>query len=279
MQAFSKVTQQEPEHGEAWNNLAALWLQQGGWREALHAAEQGVRLKRDSWQAWDNCATAAVKAGALSTCVRALGQVWSGLLQRCLVWVLGCVLAEAACAELRQADTLHDIEPLLRCVWTTRLRCWSSRTVSTLRQRRRQSCWSAWSRRRRSWRGQVTAPAQQMQQRQQRLVGRKEPQQWTTRRRESSWRLQSSCCTCLLSPTRCRAPASRRQRRRRQRQRQRPQRGAARMSRWWLRQGGCSSLLPTRRLLGRACGACWRAGTGCRGSCSAARRHGSSRCV
>lgn len=24
--AFTRVTQQEPEHGQAWNNIAALWM-------------------------------------------------------------------------------------------------------------------------------------------------------------------------------------------------------------------------------------------------------------
>lgn len=74
-QAFSKVTHQEPEHGEAWANLSALWLQEGGWREALHAAEQAVKLKRESWQTWDNYALAASKAGAPTACVRGLAEV------------------------------------------------------------------------------------------------------------------------------------------------------------------------------------------------------------
>lgn len=69
------MTQLEYDHGEAWTNLAALWLQEGGWSEALHASEQAVKYKRESWQTWDNYATAAVKAGAMLPAVRALGQV------------------------------------------------------------------------------------------------------------------------------------------------------------------------------------------------------------
>jgi tetratricopeptide (TPR) repeat protein len=69
------VTHLEPDNGEAWTNLAALWLQQGGWKEALQASEQAVKYKRDSWQTWDNYATAAAKAGVMSGCVRALTQV------------------------------------------------------------------------------------------------------------------------------------------------------------------------------------------------------------
>ncbi len=69
------MTHQEPEHGEAWANLSALWLQEGGWREALHAAEQAVKLKRDSWQTWDNYALAAAQAQAATSCVRGLAEV------------------------------------------------------------------------------------------------------------------------------------------------------------------------------------------------------------
>lgn len=76
------MTHQEPEHFEAWANLCALWLQEGGWREALQAAEQTVKLKRDSWQIWDNYALAAAKAEAPTACVRGLAEVsghrWGG---------------------------------------------------------------------------------------------------------------------------------------------------------------------------------------------------------
>jgi tetratricopeptide (TPR) repeat protein len=77
-QAFSKVVHLEPDNGEAWNNLAALWLKQQGWREALHAAEQAVKCNRESWQTWDNYATAATRAGVLPAAVRALSKVRGG---------------------------------------------------------------------------------------------------------------------------------------------------------------------------------------------------------
>lgn len=100
LQAFSKVTHQEPEHGEAWANLSALWLQEGGWREALHAAEQAVKLKRDSWQTWDNYALAAAQAQAPTSCVRGLAEVR--------------LLAAAACctavASLRILQSLHLLQ-------------------------------------------------------------------------------------------------------------------------------------------------------------------------
>jgi tetratricopeptide (TPR) repeat protein len=112
------VTHQEPEHGEAWANLSALWLQEGGWREALHAAEQAVKLKRDSWQTWDNYALAASKADAPIACVRGLAEVcrrrlgaaWSSQAWSSLaVWL---VCKDPCCcgrAELAPLDRpLHD---------------------------------------------------------------------------------------------------------------------------------------------------------------------------
>jgi hypothetical protein len=73
--AFTKLTQLDPEHGEGWANLAALWLQAGAWQQALSASEQAVRHKRDSWEAWENYAAAALRAGALLAAARGCQQV------------------------------------------------------------------------------------------------------------------------------------------------------------------------------------------------------------
>lgn len=51
--------QLDPEAYEAWNNLAALLLRKGKAREAFWALSESVRLKRNSWQTWDNYAQAA----------------------------------------------------------------------------------------------------------------------------------------------------------------------------------------------------------------------------
>lgn len=62
--AFSRVTQQEPENGEAWNNVAALSLAAGRPAAALAALTECVRHKRDDWHVWDNLATVAARAEA-----------------------------------------------------------------------------------------------------------------------------------------------------------------------------------------------------------------------
>jgi hypothetical protein len=77
LRAFSRVTLLDPQHGEAWANLAALWLRAGRAREALSAAQQAVKHKRESWQAWENYAAAALKAGEPLKAARALREVLS----------------------------------------------------------------------------------------------------------------------------------------------------------------------------------------------------------
>lgn len=109
LQAFTKVTHLEPDNGEAWTNLAALWLQQGGWREALQASEQAVKYKRDSWQTWDNYATAAAKAGGMSSCVRALAQVgWAMRAALSVLSAAGCSRDDvvAGCVSVVDASLL-----------------------------------------------------------------------------------------------------------------------------------------------------------------------------
>ena len=50
LQAFTRVTQQEPDHGEAWNNIAALWVQLERNKEAFSALGECIKHKKDSWQ-------------------------------------------------------------------------------------------------------------------------------------------------------------------------------------------------------------------------------------
>ncbi|GIM17240.1 hypothetical protein Vretimale_19748, partial [Volvox reticuliferus] len=72
LRAFTRVTQQEPDNGEAWNNIAALWMHLGGYRPAFAALSEAVRHKRDSWQTWENYARAALASGHYQQAVRGL---------------------------------------------------------------------------------------------------------------------------------------------------------------------------------------------------------------
>eukprot|EP00891_Asterochloris_glomerata_P006782 jgi/Astpho2/6782/Aster-07226 len=63
LQAFTRCAQQEPDNGEAWNNLAAIHLQLQRPAEAFNALSEAVKVKRDSWQTWGNYAQAAAQTG------------------------------------------------------------------------------------------------------------------------------------------------------------------------------------------------------------------------
>ncbi len=77
MQGFTRLSQLEPENGEAWNNLAAVHMHMEHWAEALNALGHAVRHKRDSWQTWENYARVAVggclggRGGGGGACVHA----------------------------------------------------------------------------------------------------------------------------------------------------------------------------------------------------------------
>ncbi|GAX73776.1 hypothetical protein CEUSTIGMA_g1227.t1 [Chlamydomonas eustigma] len=77
LKAFQRVTQQEPDHGEAWNNIAAIWMQFERYKEAFCALSECVKHKRDSWQVWENYALIAVKSRQYVAGVRGLRQVLS----------------------------------------------------------------------------------------------------------------------------------------------------------------------------------------------------------
>ncbi|KAL6762659.1 hypothetical protein V8C86DRAFT_3173802 [Haematococcus lacustris] len=75
LRAFTRVTQQQPDHGEAWNNLAALWLELDRPREAFSALTECLKHKRDSWQIWENQAQVALQSKQHVAAVQALKQV------------------------------------------------------------------------------------------------------------------------------------------------------------------------------------------------------------
>ena len=73
--AFTKVTQLEPENGEAWNNLAAVHLRAERWAPAFSALSQAVKLKKGSWQTWHNYAQAALAVGEGASAARGVAAV------------------------------------------------------------------------------------------------------------------------------------------------------------------------------------------------------------
>lgn len=59
--AFTRVVQQTPENGEAWNNLGRVLHDLGKKKESLRAFMEAARVKRDSWRIWNNALIIAVE--------------------------------------------------------------------------------------------------------------------------------------------------------------------------------------------------------------------------
>lgn len=63
------------EHGEAWNNLAAVHMQQKRLPLAMSALEQASRLMRDHWRVWDNMLTVAMQLNRYHKAIAALDRI------------------------------------------------------------------------------------------------------------------------------------------------------------------------------------------------------------
>lgn len=87
-QAFTRVTQQDPDHGEAWNNIAAIWVQLDRNKEAFSALGECIKHKRESWQVREG-GERGVEIGSHAGRVRNLGAPTLPL----PLWDSSCVIA------------------------------------------------------------------------------------------------------------------------------------------------------------------------------------------
>ncbi len=62
LRAFSRVTMQCPEEGQAHANSGAIHLRQGNWEAAVTAFKESLKHQRDDWRIWDNFLTALLKS-------------------------------------------------------------------------------------------------------------------------------------------------------------------------------------------------------------------------
>ena len=66
------MTQQDPDHGEAWNNIAAIWVQLDRNKEAFSALGECVKHKRENWQV--KRGESVGKRGRAGRCVSCRGE-------------------------------------------------------------------------------------------------------------------------------------------------------------------------------------------------------------
>lgn len=115
-QAFTRCAQQEPDNGEAWNNIAAIHLQLHHSPEAFSALSEAVKYKRDSWQTWSNYGQAAAQTGNGLPAARAVQKARLCLsmpLDFTMYWLLHCCMYGQAAAQavqrLGSACLLHKL--------------------------------------------------------------------------------------------------------------------------------------------------------------------------
>ncbi|KAI9506010.1 hypothetical protein GGI25_005744 [Coemansia spiralis] len=75
--AFRRVISIENDNGEAYNNLASVYLKMGEqYKErAWHVLREAVKHKRDSWQVWDNFMTISLNLGRISSAIHAMERI------------------------------------------------------------------------------------------------------------------------------------------------------------------------------------------------------------
>ncbi|CDF40144.1 unnamed protein product [Chondrus crispus] len=105
--AFTRVVQQTPEHGEAWNNLARVLHEIGKKKEALKALSEAARRKRDSWHIWENMLMLATEIRASPEIVRAM-EVLLQLRGKDGIVVESIGVAVAEVIRMMESDDIED---------------------------------------------------------------------------------------------------------------------------------------------------------------------------
>ncbi|KAJ2439699.1 hypothetical protein GGF42_007871, partial [Coemansia sp. RSA 2424] len=75
--AFQRVVNLENDNGEAWNNLATVYMHMGSSHRdrAWYALREAVKGKFDSWQVWSNFMTVSVSIGQISSAIHAMTRI------------------------------------------------------------------------------------------------------------------------------------------------------------------------------------------------------------
>ncbi|XP_057779413.1 uncharacterized protein LOC130997991 [Salvia miltiorrhiza] len=114
LDGFTRAVQLDPENGEAWNNIACLHMVKKRSKEAFIAFKEALKLKRESWQMWENYSQVAVDVGNLSQAMEALQKVLdltnkkrfdSGLLERIMLEIEGRTLVTQSESNVPNSDS------------------------------------------------------------------------------------------------------------------------------------------------------------------------------
>lgn len=75
LDGFTRAVQLDPENGEAWNNIACLHMVKKRNKESFVAFKEALKLKRNSWQMWENFSHVAADVGSYSQAMDAVCKV------------------------------------------------------------------------------------------------------------------------------------------------------------------------------------------------------------
>lgn len=121
LDAFTRAVQLDPENGEAWNNIACLHMVKKRSKESFIAFKEALKLKRNSWQMWENYSHVAADIGNLSQAMEAVQKVLdiskkkrfdSEFLERIMLEIEGRPFSDTSVDSARRRETEHLIELL-----------------------------------------------------------------------------------------------------------------------------------------------------------------------
>ncbi|XP_050223386.1 uncharacterized protein LOC126673331 [Mercurialis annua] len=75
LDGFTRAVQLDPENGEAWNNIACLHMLRKRNNEAFISFKEALKLKRNSWQLWENYSHVAMDVGNVRQALEAIQMV------------------------------------------------------------------------------------------------------------------------------------------------------------------------------------------------------------
>jgi len=72
LNAFSRLIQQEPDDGEAWNNMASIYIRLGKKRDAYVALKEALRCAHENWKIWENLLFVSMDLGEFNSALHAI---------------------------------------------------------------------------------------------------------------------------------------------------------------------------------------------------------------